>query len=204
MKKLSILAALIATCGIASAVTINAPSSLTGASALDGAKAYAWGIQISLAPGQSVTSATLTFTDVKLTAANSSGKGVLYSDLINTTLTGVHSYTDNDAAGDYFAGQYSSANLVALGTKLFASVGTMLSWTYTFDSTQLAKLNAFLSDGKFDIGFDPDCHYDVGGISFSYDTAPVSTPDMATTVYMLGLALLGLEMVRRTVATAKK
>ena len=39
------------------------------------------GLSVSLAPGQSITSASLTFTDVKLTAANSSGKGVLYSDL---------------------------------------------------------------------------------------------------------------------------
>lgn len=202
MKNFCIIAVLAAACGIASAVTITSP--IQGTGALDGNSAYAWGLSISLAPGQSVTTASLSFTDVKLTAANSSGKGILYSDLLNSSLTGVHTYTDNDAAGDYFAGHYTSANLVALGSKVFGSVGTMLSWTYTFNTTELAALNSFLADGKFDLGFDPDCHYNVGCISFCYTTTPVSTPDTTVTVYVLGLALLGLEVTRRKLAMAKK
>jgi hypothetical protein len=202
MKKLCVLAVLAATCGLASAVTITSP--IQGTGALDGNSAYAWGLSISLAPGQSITTASLSFTDIKLTAANSTGKGILYSDLLNSTLTGVHTYTDNDAVGDYFAGHYTSANLASLGSRVFGSVGTMLSWTVNFDSTQLAALNNFLADGKFDIGFDPDCHYNVGCIAFTYTTTPVSTPDAATTVYVLGLVLLGLEVTRRQVAMAKK
>ena len=53
-----------------------------------------------------------------------------------------------------------------LGSEVFGSVGTTLSWTITFNSTELAALNSFLADGKFDLGFDPDCHYNVGSISF--------------------------------------
>lgn len=204
MKKLSIIAILAATCGLASAVTTTVNSPIQGTGALDGNDAYAWGLAVSLAPGQSITSASLSFTDVKLTAANSSGKGVLYSDLINSTLTGVHTYTDNDASGDYFASHTASGSLVALGTEVFGSVGTMLSWNIDFNSTELAALNSFLADGKFDLGFDPDCHYNVGCISFTYTTTPVSTPDTATTAYVLGLALLALEVTRRKLAMAKK
>ena len=203
MKKLCILAALAATCGFASATTIN--SSIQGTGALDGNSAYSWGIPVSLAAGQTITSASLTFTDIKLTAANSSGKGILYSDLIKSTTTGTHTYTDNDVAGDYFVSHVASANLVSLGSQIFGSVGTMLSWTVTFNSTQLAALNAFAVGGIFDIGFDPDCHYNVGCISFTYGTTSNKpAPDAATTVYALGLVLLGLEAARRKLALAKK
>ena len=171
---------------------------------MNGNNAYAWGIPISLAPGQSITTASLSFKDVKLTVANSTGKGVLYSDLLNSSLTGIHTYTDNDAVGDYFTGHYSGGNIVALGTKVFASVGTTLSWTYAFNSTELAALNSFLVNGIFDLGFDPDCHYDVGSICFTYTTTPIGVPDTAVTVYTLGLALLGLEVTRRKLAMAKK
>jgi len=204
MKKIYILAVFAVTCGLASATTVNVPSVLTGTDALAGQNAYAWGIPISLAPGESITTASLSFTDVKLTAANSSGKGILYSDLLNSSLTGVHTYTDNDAPGDYFTGQYSGGKIVSLGSKVFGSVGTMLSWTVKFDSTQLAALNAFLVNGIFDIGFDPDCHYNVGSINFCYTTTPVSVPDAAVTIYTLGLALLALEATRRKLAMAKK
>jgi hypothetical protein len=206
MKKLCILAALAATCGLASATTIT--STIKGTDALSGDSAYAWAIPITLTAGQPITSASLTFTDIKLTAANSSGKGILYSDLLKSTastFTGTHTYTDNDATGDYFTGHYSGGNIVSLGSEVFGSVGTILSWTVTFNSTQLAALNSFLSSGVFDIGFDPDCHYNVGSICFTYGTtANKPTPDAATTVYALGLVLLGLEVTRRKLALAKK
>jgi len=203
MKKISIICVLAATCGLANAITVNAPSSLTGVNALSGESAYAWGIPISLASGQSISAASLVFNNVTLTAANSSGHGLLYSDLLKSSLTGVHTYTDNDASGDYFTGAYSSANLVSLGSKYFASVGTTLSWTVTFNSAQLQALNQFLVNGIFDLGFDPDCHYTVGSICFNYTTTPVSTPDTATTVYLLGLGLLAVEVARRKFVLAQ-
>jgi hypothetical protein len=206
MKKISIICILAATCGLANAITVSAPSSLTGVNALSGESAYSWGIPISLAPGQSISAASLVFNNVTLTAANSSGHGILYSDLLKSTLTGVHTYTDNDASGDYFTGAYAAANIASLGSEYFAHVGTTLSWTVTFSSTQLAALNQFLVNGIFDLGFDPDCHYTVGSICLNYTTTPVSTPDTATTVYLLGLGLLTLEVARRkyVLAQAKK
>lgn len=197
MKKISIICILAAACGLANANTVPAPGALTGVNALSGESAYSWGIPITLGAGQSISAASLVFNNVTLTAANSSGHGILYSDLLKSSLTGVHTYTDNDAPGDYFAGVYSSANIVSLGSQYFAKVGTTLSWTVTFNSVQLAALNQFLVNGIFDLGFDPDCHYTVDSICFNYTTTPVSTPDTATTVYLLGLGLLSLEVVRR-------
>jgi hypothetical protein len=201
MKKISILAVLAAACSIASAVTINVPSSLTGSDALAGQNAYSWGIPITLAAGQSITTASISFSDVTLTVANASGKGYLYTDLLNSSATGVHTYSDGDASGDYFKTQYSSPNIVSLGTAYFSRVGKTLNWTYTFDIAELAALNSFLAGGIFDIGFDPDCHYTVGNICFNYTTT--SVPDTATTVYMLGLGLLALEASRRKFAAVK-
>jgi len=206
MKKISIFAILAAACSIAGATTVNVPSSLTGSDALAGQNAYSWGIPITLGAGQSVASASISFQNITLTAANSSGKGYLYTDLLNDSATGVHTFTDNDAPGDYFATKYSSPNIVSLGTEVFRSVGTTLSWTYTLTSTQLASLNEFLTSGVFNIGFDPDCHYTVGCISFNYSTTPpppTNVPDMAVTAYLLGLGLLALEVSRRKLAMAK-
>jgi hypothetical protein len=201
MKKHYIIAALalVGICGPVQATIINAPGSLVGANVLDGQNAYSWGIAVTVPTGQQIDSATLTFSNVKLTAANSSGTGYLYTDLLNLNKSGVTTYTDNDAAGDYFSGKYSSLNL---GTKFFASVGTTLSWTYVFTSSQLVALNAYLTAGGFSIGIDPDCHYDVGGLSFTYTTSTIPTshnnvPDAATTASLLVVSLLGLEVLRR-------
>ncbi|HZL78623.1 MAG TPA: VPDSG-CTERM sorting domain-containing protein [Candidatus Limnocylindrales bacterium] len=207
MKKLLWTVALVASCGLVHATPINAPSSLIGTSVLDGNKAYEWGISIAVKPGQQVASAQIDFTNIKLTAANSSGHGYLYTDLLKSGNTGVHTFTDNDAAGDYFKTQFTAANITSLGTKNFASVGTTLSWSYVLTGTQLAVLNTYLlANGVFDIGLDPDCHYTVGGLSFTYTLGPTpktSVPDVATTAFLLGISLAGLELLRRKFALAK-
>ena len=215
MKKLTIIAGLVTICGFAQATTINAPSTLVGANVLQGQDAYAWGISPVVPTGQQVTSATLTFSSVTLTASgNSAGNGYLYTDLLNLSTTGVATYVDNDAPGDYFAGlsQFTGANsskLSSLGSAFFTSVGTTLNLTYTLTSAQLISLNAYLAAGGLSIGIDPDCHYSVGGLSFTYTTGTggiphTPVPDMATTAYLLGASLLGLEVLRRKFAPAVK
>ena len=203
MKKIAIIAVLSAIGSLANATTINAPSSLIGSSVLVGENAYAWGIPISLGAGQSISSASISFSGITLTGANSSGTGYLYTDLLNSGTAGVTAYADGDAPGDYFLTKFTSANLVSLGYQFFASVGTTLSWTYNLNSTQLAALNSFLADGIFSITIDPDCHYTVGGLSFTYATTTTNVPDVAATIYLLGVVLLGVEVSRRKLALAK-
>lgn len=215
MKKLSVIVGLVSVCVLAQATTINAPSSLVGANILLGQDAYAWGISPVVPTGQQVTSATLTFTGVTLThSGNSAGNGYLYTDLLNLNTSGVATYTDNDAPGDYFAGLASfsgsnSSKLSSLGTAFFASVGTSLNLTYILTSAQLLSLNAYLTAGGLSIGIDPDCTYTVGSLCFTYTTGTGpgpkgSVPDTATTAFLLGAGLLGLEVFRRKFAPAVK
>ncbi len=210
MKKIALVAGLIGVCGLAQATTINAPASLVGTSALSGNNAYAWNITTVVVPtGQQVDSATITFSNIKLTSANSSGIGYLYTDLLSlrSTSLAVSTYTDGDAAGDFFTAQpYFNSSL---GTTIFSSVGTTLSWSFSLNSAQLLTLNTYIAAGGFSFGMDADCYYNVGALSFSYTTATTTVPhggvpDAATTAYLLGASLLGLEVLRRKLASAVK
>jgi hypothetical protein len=114
---------------------------------------------------------------------------------------------DNDAAGDYWSTKFSGANITSIGSKVFATVGTTLTWSYVLNAAQLTALNSYLAAGTFNIGFDPDCTYNVGGISFTYTlgTKPNNVPDQAETALLAIVGLAGLEIFRRkfTLATSK-
>lgn len=195
MKKLFTLLSLVGAFG-ANAIVINAPSSLEGYNALDGYRAYQWGISLNLAPNEEITYAKLTFSNVKLTSGNWSGKGYLHTDLLNINKTGVSVKTDWDLPGDYFAGALASSSVVSLGTQYFGYVGQSHSWSYTFNASQLAALNLFAADGIFGLGFDPDCHYKVGDICLTIEKTTRNVPDSGNTVILLGTALIGAMTVR--------
>ncbi|MGA2243479.1 MAG: hypothetical protein ABSH48_00660 [Verrucomicrobiota bacterium] len=190
---------------MAQATTINAPSSLIGNNTLSGDDAYSWGISIAVPNGQTITSAEIDFTSVTLTAANSSGTGYLYTDLLNSQATGITTAHDGDQSGDYWATQFSGRNITAVGTKIFNPVGTTLSWSYALDASQLGALNSYLTAGTFNIGIDPDCHYSVGGLCFTYNCSPKSNsvPDAATAAALLVLGLSAVELIRRRFVLAR-
>jgi len=202
MKKVLILAAVLSLCGLTHATTVNVLSSAT----LNGTYAYTDGIGITLSAGQSITSAEIDWTSVKLTSSgNSQGTGLLYTDLINSKTTGLTTFTDNDSAGDYLATKFAG-NITSLGSKSFASVGTTWTGSYSITGTALNALNSYLTSGGgvFNIGFDPDCKYTVGGLTFIYTVGSQphggSVPDGATTALLLIIGLAGVEMFRRKVA----
>ena len=174
------------------ATTVNVLSSAT----LNGTYAYTDGIGISLTAGQSITAAEIDWTNVKLT---SSGTGKLYTDLINSKTTGLKSYTDNDSAGDYLTTMFSAGNITSVGTATFLS-GIALTFGYVLNTSELAALNSYLTSGNgvFNIGFDPDCTYTAGGLSFTYTVG--SVPDGATTALLMIIGLAGVEMFRRKFA----
>ena len=203
MKKACFVAICLSLGNLAQAITINAPSSLTGYEVLNGAYAYSWGVPISLASGETIDSATIAFSSVTLNVANSSGTGYLYTDLLNLNTTGVASYSDGDAAGDYFTTVVPASKLTSLGTQFFPSINTTNSWNYVLNASQLAALNAYATNGLVDIGLDPDCHFSVGGISFTYTTLTShnqQVPDGASTVLLLGATLMGLCLAHRKFA----
>jgi len=197
MKNYLIIAVALSLCGLTHATTVNVLSSAT----LNGTYAYTDGIGISLTASQSITAAEIDWNNVKLT---SSGTGKLYTDLINSTTTGLKSYTDNDSAGDYLTTIFSAANITSMGTATFVS-GTALTFSYILNTTQLAALNSYLTSGGgvFNIGFDPDCTYTVGGLSFIYTVGSQkqgSVPDGGTTALLMIVGLAGVEMFRRKFA----
>ena len=208
MKKILSIVTLFGISALVHATTINAPASLVGANALNGNNAYSWGISISVPSGQTVTSAEIDFTGITLTAGNGTGVDNLYVDLLRSTMTGtggVTTRTDNDASGDYWATQYSGANITSVGTQAFTYVGQTLTWSYILTASELTALNSYLSAGTFNIGIDPDCHYTVGGLCFTYNlgTNPNTVPDVAMTAFMVVIGLAGLEIFRRQFVTVK-
>ena len=72
------------------------------------------------------------------------------------------------------------------------------SWTFTFTGSLLTTLqNDMQTLGGFDIGIDPDCHYDVGSIVLDYKVTNRSVPDAASTLTLLGAGLPGLALINR-------
>jgi len=203
MIKTLLVATLVGTCGLLHANTIVAPASVL---ALNGGDAYSWGISIAVPTGQIVTSAQIDFTDITLTGSR--GIGYLYTSLLNSHATGVTVKSDGGATGNYWATQFSGANITSVGTQVFTSVGTTSSWDYILNAGELAALNSYLTTGTFNIGIDPDgsfgammCDYNMGLIVFNYTLGPQPpprrVPDAAVTAFLLFISLAGLEIFRR-------
>lgn len=203
MKKLLSIATLAGIASLVHATTLT--SSITGANALDGNNAYSWGISITVPTGQTVTSAEIDFSGITLTAGNGTGVDNLYVDLLNSHTSGITTRTDNDASGDYWATQFSGANISSVDTRTFTAVGQTQSWSDVLTPTELASLNSYLASGSFNIGIDPDCHYTVGSISFTYTlgTKNNNVPDVAATALLMVIGLAGLEIFRRQFVSAK-
>lgn len=220
MRKLILLLAALVLIGlpaVASADTVTFQAPATGANqGLGGAKqfdldhhmAYTWRIGGVDLTGKSITSATLTFRNIRNWDSN---KNMLFIHLLDTAKNaGVGSFQDAPATqvpvidiNDDFAGQrYLSNPLVAAGTgntfltqQSFSTTGT--DFVYTFTADQLKVLSTyFLNGSDIAFGFDPDCHFWNDGISFSFTTAPTATPEPAT-LALLGTGLAGMYYRRK-------
>lgn len=73
---------------------------------------------------------------------------------------------------------------------------TKVNLVYSFSSTQLDALQAYLTNGNdFALGFDPDCHFYDKGVSLEVYYANV--PDASSSALLLALSLGGLAVARR-------
>ena len=112
------------------ATTINAPSGMIGTGALNGNNAYTWTVASGpLVSGETVDSASLVFSNIKLTSCGSGNNisydlGRVFSGLIAApdplARPGTYgAYTDNDAAGDTFKPEYRQWQRENLGNTGF-------------------------------------------------------------------------------------
>jgi len=182
---------------------------------LDHHEAYTWRIDGVNLGSQTITGATLTFTNISNWDSN---PNMLFIHLLDTAKNaGVASFIDAPlnqtpvtSIADNFAGSLFNSNpLVALGTgntlltaRSFTTTAT--TYTYTFTAAQLQALNAYFANGNnIAFGFDPDCHFWNNGITFNFQTAPASVPE-PTTLALLGTGIASLYLKRRRKQQAQK
>lgn len=154
---------------------------------LDHTKVYLWGFDVALEPGDTVVAATLTFDNIRNW---DNQPNVLYTHLLDLPTTGVQQRSDYEGGGDYFANVYGGPHEHLVTYQNLTT--TACDRAYDFDQADLDAFNAYLTDGRAGIGFDPDCHFYNDGVELTLTMAP--EPASCLLLAVGGLAFL----LRRT------
>lgn len=149
---------------------------------LDHSKFYTWGLESDWPDDAKPVSATLTFKNIRNWDNNAN---VLRVHLLgNPAKLGVVVGTDNEGGGDNFAGK---GVLLVTYRNLTTHANTL---TYNFTASELQSLQQYGADGKFGLGFDPDCHYYNDKIQLTVCFEPqLGVPEPATLLLLAGGAV---------------
>jgi hypothetical protein len=180
---------------------------------LDHHYSYSWRIDNINLSTISVTSATLTFTNI---ANWDSNPNMLFVYLMDTaTHSGVNTFQDHPLDEvpignivDHFANGAVIPSLITSSTattKLFQKsfITTPTTYTYTFTAAQLATLTNYINNGQdIAFGFDPECHFFNDGITFTMNIVPI--PEVANILpiacLLVGAAVAEIRRRRRVTA----
>jgi hypothetical protein len=152
---------------------------------------YTWGIDRPWSASEEAVSATLSFSKIYNWDKN---PNVLYIHLLDKTKKGVTSGSDSKD-GDYFGSQ---GTMVVTYTNLSDQAQDL---SYRLTSEQLKMLNTYAADGKFGLGFDPDCHFYNSGVKLEVVTGSVPVPEPQTLVL---LALGSVVWIKRYAQIQKR
>jgi hypothetical protein len=183
---------------------------------LDHHMVYTWRIDNISLSNLSITSASLTFTNI---ANWDSSANVLHIHLLDTAKgAGVQSFVDDptnsspvtDMTDDFTNTRYHNQSnwLVANGTLdlLLANpqfTTTGVNFTINFTPAQIATLTQYINNGHdIAFGLDPDCHYFNDGLQFTINVTPVPEVGTILPIAVLLASVIGLEIRRRRRATA--
>lgn len=185
----------------ASVTTLSFQPSPADLNDLDHHVAYTWKIQGIDLTGMSLTSATLSITNISNWDTN---PNVLHLHLLDTAKTsGVASFVDDptgaipvvDLTDDFISTRFHNDPnwLVANGTAdtfladpTFTTTG--VNYTLNFTPSQLSALASYAANGNdVAFGLDPDCHFFNDGIKFTMTLTPV--PEMSALYPIFGLLL---------------
>ena len=198
MKNFTVISMLAAICLINSNAMADAYSFVPSdrdLGDLDHYRYYTWGIDTpwDTTPDENyqfeeAVSATLSFNDIRNWDNN---PNVLYIHLLDDAFPGVDVGYDNQRGGDNFDGE---GELLTIYRNL-TTVSRDLSYSFTED--QIDILNSYASDGRFGLGFDPDCHFYNRGVRLDVCTETVTTPPVPEPATMSMMLLGGAAILRR-------
>ncbi len=201
MKRLSLTAIfLLLTLVAGSAQALSLTWSLGDLNDLPHERYYRWGKNWTVPSGEVVTSASITFYQIYNWEQEDNDR--LWLHLLQSAPSGTTWGTDNQASGSWFTPPTYLGEQVLLNEfdHLPEGYNQRADVTYSFSSAEVAKLNSYLADGNFGLGFDPDCHYYNSGIKMRLQTGlepPIPPVPEPSSFALLGLGVAGVLVARR-------